>query len=178
MFISYRLLGVWNIIFNVPVPGWLPSSTSITADEIGVRYNLYATAKLLDLDENKFSPWAFATACSPFKSRFKVVQTQKRMSLRRFVAPPSEDKPSFQNISFLVNNHTFISQEEGKVRRIPPEVLSNIQVITSLPEFVDVKGGTLNVSFRTRADNLPEAECKRLQLIDITMDLRQTEKLR
>lgn len=168
--------GVWNIIFNITVPGWLPASSVIGVEELGVRYGLYATAKLLDLETSR-SSWAFSTFCAPFLSKTKTAQTQRTVQLRRFLLPPSPDPPVFNTVNYLVNNPT-ISAKEDKKKRIPPEILAKVQAILSAPEYVDMTEKKLSVMLRLRSEGLEQEERERFQLVDVSLSLVQTEKCR
>ncbi|KAF5358062.1 hypothetical protein D9756_001358 [Leucocoprinus leucothites] len=169
---------VWNIIFNMTVPGWLPASSVIGVEEVGVRYGLYATAKLLDLDENKTSSWGFATFCAPFRSKTKSVFGQKSVELRRFVAPPSPGSPSIGTINFHVKNPSVSAIGEKGKRRIPSEVFEKIQVVLSTPEVIDMEKKKMDVTLRLRSNGLEMDERKRIQLVDVNLSLRQHEKCR
>ncbi|KAF9448871.1 hypothetical protein P691DRAFT_799834 [Macrolepiota fuliginosa MF-IS2] len=170
---------VWNIIFNVTVPGWLPATTSVGSDELGIRYGLYATAKLLDLGENRNSPWAFATLCAPFRSKTKTTLALCPIELRRFVALPSHEPPVFGSVSYMVNNPNVSAKdaEDGK-KRIPPEVLEKIQAILSVPECVDMSKRNMVVTLRTRSNGLEQEERERIRLLEVNLTLHQVEKCR
>lgn len=168
---------VWNLIFNINVPGWLPASSAIGVEELGVRYGLYATAKLLDLETSR-SSWAFATFCAPFLSKTKTAQAQRTVQLRRFLAPPSLDPPAFNTVNYLVNNPTISAKDDKIKKRIPPEVLAKIQAILSAPEYVDMNEKTMKVTLRLRSDTLEEDERERFQLTEVSLSLAQTEKCR
>lgn len=175
---SYLILsGVWNIIFNLTVPGWLPASSVIGFDELGVRYGLHATAKFLDLETSR-SPWALATFCAPFLSKAKTAQAQRTVQVRRFLAPPSPDPPVFNTVNYLVNNPAISAKEDNIKKRIPLEVLAKIQTILSAPEYVDVNEKKMDVTLRLKSDGLEQEECERFQLVDISLSLVQTEKCR
>jgi hypothetical protein len=171
--------GVWNIIFNITVPGWLPASSVVGIEEVGVRYGLYATAKLVDLDEHKNGSWGFATLCAPFRSKFKSAFGQKPVELRRFAAPPSLGLLSLGTVNFQVKNLSISSLgvEEGK-KRIPPELLDKIQVVLSVPEVVDVDQEKMGVTLRLRSNGLKMEDRRRIRLLDVNLSLRQHEKCR
>ncbi len=163
------------MIFNITAPGWLPASSVIGVDALGVRYGLHATAKLLDLDTNK-SSWTLAAFCAPFFSKTKTVHTQRTVQIRRFLTPPSFDPPVFNTVNYLVNNPT-ISADETK-KRIPQEVLAKVQAILSAPEYVDMSKKKVHATLRLRSDGLEQEERERFQLVDVSVTLAQTEKCR
>ncbi|TEB26566.1 hypothetical protein FA13DRAFT_1019838 [Coprinellus micaceus] len=168
----------WDVLFNLPIPGWLPASTTMGMDEIGISYGLYATAKFINLDiEHGPSPWSFATFCTPFRSRVRSTYASKAISLRRYVLPPHVDQ-STSPINYLVNSHLSAEKPDSSKKRIPTEVLSKIQVLASIPEFVDVKGSSIPITVRLRTKGLESNECKRLQVTEIGINIIQQERCR
>jgi hypothetical protein len=170
--------GVWNIVFNMTVPGWLPASSVIGIEEVGVRYGLYVTAKLLDLEENSRNSWGFTTFCAPFRSKTKTLYGQKCINLRRFAVPPSHSS-NLGTVNFQVKNPSIsaVGLEEGK-QRIPSDVLEKIQVVLSLPEVIDMSKKKVDVTLRMRSNGLNEDERKRIRILDVNLSLRQHEKCR
>jgi len=140
-----------------------------------VRYGLYATAKFTNLDEHNGSSWSLA---SLFRSRVKTVEVSQNITLRRFFSHPGHDLLSEPTtLSYLVNtrhpeNSSSVEPESG----IPQDVLSKVQVLCSVPEYANMKDSSLPVTIRLRTKNLPEEECKRLQVTDISIDVVQQER--
>ncbi|KAF5315979.1 hypothetical protein D9611_004865 [Ephemerocybe angulata] len=167
----------WDVLFNLPIPGWLPSSTTLGMDEIGIRYGLYATAKFVNLDlEQNPSSWSFATLCAPFRSRVRSVESSKNITVRRYVLPPHVDRPT-SAINYLVNSQSS-SEKDSPKKRIPSEVLSKIQVLASVPESVDIEDCFIPITVRLRTKDLDGVECKRLQVTDIGINIIQQERCR
>ena len=147
-------------------------------DEIGISYGLYATAKFINLDiEQSPSAWSFATLCTPFRSRVRSAYTSKTIALRRYVLPPHVDQSS-SSINYLVNSHFSAEKADSSKKRIPTEVLSKIQVLSSVPEFVDVKDNSIPITVRLRTKGLESDECKRLQVTEIGINIIQQERCR
>lgn len=153
------------------VPGWLPAS-SVLAGDLGVRYGLYATAKLLDLDDNHTSAWRF---CAPLLFKNKSVYAYKLVKLRRFVTPPGQT-PTLEIINYYVKNPT-TSIVKGK-RRMPPEVIEKIQVVLSTPQTIDMDKKEMDVKLCLRSNGLEERIRRSIRLLNVTFDLRQHEKCR
>ncbi|KAF8629994.1 hypothetical protein AX15_003165 [Amanita polypyramis BW_CC] len=164
---------VWNVVFNIPIPGWLPETTSIGLADLGVKYTLYATAKFIN-DHHVSSPWALATLCTPFRSRARYARAQKPIHLRRFVEPPSEIPFRSPTNHYMIKTPSPLSNNMS----IPAEVLEKIEVVVATPEFVDIHAGTLPVTLRMRASGLEAAQRKRLQVKEIAADLTQKENYR
>jgi hypothetical protein len=62
--------------------------------------------------------------------------------------------------------------------RIPRHVLGGIQILVSVPEYVDVKGKEVSLSIRLRSKNLCEEECNKVQLTATCLDIVQYEEFR
>jgi hypothetical protein len=171
----HRRAGVWNVVFNLPIPGWLPETTSIGQTDLGVKYHLHATAKFTLLNDHyAMSPWAFATLCTPFRSRTRYAQSLKRIYLRRFVEPPSDVPFRSATNSYFIKTPTPLP---GKAS-IPAGVLEKIQVIVATPEFVDMQAGSVPVILRLRTNGLEALHCKRIQVKEVVIDINQKEKYR
>ncbi|KAF9053087.1 hypothetical protein BJ165DRAFT_1413393 [Panaeolus papilionaceus] len=169
----------WNFIFNIPIPGWLPATTTLGIEDIGIRYGLYASAKFSHIDEQQVSGWGFATLCAPFRSRVKTSAAMKDIKLRRYIHAPSHEEVHVPCVNYLVNSITSSAgSPQASSKRIPPEVLSCIQVLTSVQTHVNMKDNTLPVTVRMRTKDLSAEECKKLQVTDISVDIIQQEKIR
>ena len=174
----YRaLLGVWNVIFNLTIPGWLPPTTALDINDIGIRYLLHATAKFTNLSD-KQAPWSFASFCTPLRSRLKLVHGQTGVQLRRFISPPRAGILDPQAINYFVDSHDSTSNSFLNKPRIPVHILNKIQILASVPEYVDVKGHILPVTLRIRTKDLCAEDCKRLQVAEVVIDILQREKCR
>ncbi|KIM48768.1 hypothetical protein M413DRAFT_85695 [Hebeloma cylindrosporum] len=171
---------VWNIIFNLPIPGWLPATTALGIEEIGVRYALYATAKFTNLDEEQTpATWSIASLCAPFRSRIKSSYAQTSVNICRFISAPKSEATELSLLNYLVNSTpTAPSNPEADVDRIPAGVLSKIQVLASVPEYLDVNSNALPLTLRLRTKDLVEEECKKLQVTEVEVDIVQQEKCR
>ncbi|KAK2466738.1 hypothetical protein APHAL10511_000996 [Amanita phalloides] len=165
---------VWNVVFNLPIPGWLPETTCIGIPDLGVRYALHANAKFtVSNDCHASFPWAFATLCTPFRSRIRYARAQKRICLRRFAEPPSDVPFNPATTSYMIKTSPLVSKSS-----IPIEILEKIQVVVAVPEFVDIQASILPVVLRLRTSGLDSVHCKRLQVKEIAVDIAQKEKYR
>ncbi|KAK0503524.1 hypothetical protein EDD18DRAFT_1138184 [Armillaria luteobubalina] len=166
----------WNVVFNIPVPGWLPASAQYGAEDMGTSYTLYATAKFLDLDNT--SPWSLSALCAPFRSREREVHAEKTIPLRRFVDSPFLDPTEVPRTTFLVNSKPTPPKNDKDRPRIPREIISKLQILASIPEYVDVDEDAVDLTLRMRAHGLEEEQCKRLQLSAFAVNVLQKEKCR
>jgi hypothetical protein len=172
-------IGVWNVVFNLPIPGWLPATTTYGVEEAGVRYGLFAEAKFINLDDNQSSTWSFASLCAPFRSKVKSADAQRPITLRRLMSLPDESPDSLTptTMTYLVNSPVIAKVADHRPQ-IPPEVLSKIQVLASVPTYVDLDGDNFPLIIRMRTKDLEASECKRIQLSSIAADVIQKEKSR
>jgi hypothetical protein len=135
--------------------------------------------KLTNIDDTRSTPWSFTTLCSPFRSRVKSVLAQQNVALRRFVNPPiSNDASAPSLITYLVNSPRSSPNVKTDNLHIPPEILSKIQVLASVPEYVNIDDDSLPITLRLRTQDLEESECKRLQVTMFSVDVTQIEKYR
>ena len=147
-------------------------------EDIGIHYSLHAVAKFINLDDDHQTPWSFASLCVPFRSRVKSAHGQMEIRLRRFISAPTADTLDPKIMNYLVNSHAPPSTSVSRKPRMPVEVLNKIQVLASVPEYVDVKGQSLPLTLRLRTKDLCEEDCKRLQVTEVVVDILQQEKCR
>lgn len=79
--------------------------------------------------------------------------------------------------NYLVNSR-FSDAGKDVQCGIPPHVLDAIQILVSLPEYIDVKGKEAPLVIRLRTKNLCEEECKKVQLTATSLDIIQYEQFR
>ncbi|KAJ7172248.1 hypothetical protein C8R46DRAFT_894584 [Mycena filopes] len=165
----------WNIVFDLPIPGWLPASHEFSAAGVGAstQYFLHAVVKFLVIDEQRATPWSFSTLCSPFRSRAQSIQTRKTITLRRFVEPPTDEPTPVEPVNYLLSGPKL-----SKGAPIPAEILSKIQVLASVPKHVDVCDSHLPFTLRLRTKGLEDEHCKRLQVTEFRVELAQEETFR
>ncbi|KAG7448033.1 uncharacterized protein BT62DRAFT_946908 [Guyanagaster necrorhizus] len=166
----------WNLVFNIPIPGWLPASSKYGVDDMGTSYTLYATAKFLDLDNT--SPWSLSALCAPFRSREREVHAEKTIPIRRFVDSQFLDPAEVPLTTFLVNSKTNPPKRDDDRPRIPQEIISKLQILASIPEYVDVLEDSIDLTLRMRVHDLEEEQCRRLQLSAFAVNVLQREKCR
>ncbi|KAF8891216.1 hypothetical protein BD779DRAFT_1610576 [Infundibulicybe gibba] len=168
----------WNIVFNLPVPGWLPVSSDFGTEDAGTRYSLYATATFIVLDDLQSTSWSFTALCSPFRNRVKIIDAQKVITLKRFIRHPTHEIQIPPVVTYFVNSPTPSERTPCGKQRIPSEVLSKIQVLASVPEYINVDEDVVPITLRLRTKDLEESECKRLQISAFGVDVIQQEKCR
>ncbi|KAH6918397.1 hypothetical protein BKA70DRAFT_1366646 [Coprinopsis sp. MPI-PUGE-AT-0042] len=143
----------WDVVFNLAIPAWLPASTCLGIEDIGIRYGLYATAEFINLDDEA-APW--------------------QIKLHRYVLPPHIEPAGPSLVNYLVNPKS----SKDEVKRIPQEVLAKIQVLASVPETLNTDESLLPITVRLRTKDLESAECKKLQISEVGIDIIQHERSR
>lgn len=123
-------------------------------------------------------PWSLTSICTPFLSQVKSAHGQTDIQLRRFISAPSVDIVDPKIINYLVDSHDSSSASVSSKPSVPAEVLDKIQLLVSVPEYTNVKGGTLSLILRLRTKDLCQEDCKRLQVTDVAVDILQREKCR
>ncbi|KAJ7775115.1 hypothetical protein B0H16DRAFT_1303920 [Mycena metata] len=166
----------WNLVFDLPIPGWLPASHDFAAGDVGAstQYFLHAVVQFLVLDDQQATPWSFSTLCSPFRARARSIQTRKTITLRRFVEPPTDEPAPVGLVNYLLTGPKLAS--EGA--QIPADVVSKIQVLASVPKHLDVCDNVLPLTLRLRTKDLEDEHCKRLQLKQFAVEIIQEETFR
>jgi len=173
-----------NVIFYIPVPGWLPTTSTYGdkgADGVGTRYALYATATFVYLEDGNCS--IFSSFCSPFRSRTRTINAQRHPTiLTRFVevpsAPSSASTSVFPMTLFIVDAQPGQDSIETDAKAIPPEILKKVEVIASIPDAVTMEETSIPFTLRLRGNELNDSQRERLRISDFTVDVEQIETFR
>jgi hypothetical protein len=109
----------------------------------------------------------------------KSVDAQKRILLRRFVSRSEDvsESSTSSTLTYLVNSNSTDKPASGRPQ-FPAEVLSKIQVLASVPDYVDVESDHFPIIVRIRTKDLEATECRKIQVTSITTDVIQREKCR
>lgn len=173
---------VWNVIFDLAVPGWLPSS-NFENDEnapIAIRYALHATATFVSPEQapstSYFACFASSVTNSLFPSWFpssRTVQAKRcDIEIARVMAPTNSPIPF---APYTVDSNI---GGENMTGNIPSDVLSKISITASVPEYVDMESNSFELRLRMRTCGLEPLHCKRLRLTNFIVDVLQFEKYR
>lgn len=177
---------VWNVTFNLTLPGWLPATCVFGADmdkDAGTSYALYATAKFLETDNGIGTSW-WASCCVPFRSRTREVSARKcNVQLNRYTIPHPSDPSSSSTsssstVDFVVFAKPLQTGTQHAASAIPLDVLSKICVVATVPERISIEDSSFPFCMRARTKDLPESECKRLRITDFTIEVEQLERYR
>ncbi|KAF9227804.1 hypothetical protein BS17DRAFT_774347 [Gyrodon lividus] len=173
----------WNVVFDIPVPGWLPT-TSVYGDvsfaAAGTRYALYATATFTYLDDSNSSSFSFTNLCAPFRSRVRTADACRcPITLRRLVEPPTGSSSGTFPMSLYTVDAQWEPENEGSSQSsIPPDVLNKIHVVASIPNAVAMNETSLPFVLRLRGKNLDNSERERLRVTEFSVDVEQVEVYR
>jgi len=173
---------VWNVVFDLAIPGWLPSSTFEDNENapIAIRYALHATATFVSPEQapstSYFACFASSVTCSFFPSLFPSPRTVRAkrcdVEIARVMTPTN---PPIPFVAYTINSNL---SGEGTAGKIPSDVLSKIVITASVPEYADMESSSFELRLRMRTCDLEPLHCKRLRLTNFTVDVRQFEKYR
>ena len=162
--------GVWNVVFDLPIPGWLPQSTTFGAEDFGIRYSLFIDATFSYIDDNESASWSLATLCAPFLSSVRSTSAEKRIVLERLISSPEHSSNLIRTVS------SGVPESDGS--NIPVDVLSKIQIFASLPHHVNMMNHNFPLTIRMRAKDLQVSQCRRLRLTAVAVNIVQHETYR
>lgn len=175
--IPNRLIGRWNVVFNLPIPGWLPGSSKFGPDSVGTCYALYATATFVNLDDPHATPF-FSVLCSPFRNREWSAKACKPITVRRFVEPPSsEARAEAPQVTYSVKCKV-LKQLKGPLPVIPSEIMESLRIIVALPVYISTEDHKIPLLIRLRAEDVGAEVGTRLRLAGFSVDIIQTDKCR
>ncbi|KAI5124296.1 hypothetical protein M0805_008904 [Coniferiporia weirii] len=177
---------VWNFVFDLPVPGWLPSSSAFGNNShglAGTRYALFAEARFTFLEEGPARAWSLSSLCAPFIPKQKTVKAAPVViELVRYMLPPavcdSEPSVRFSEASYMIETRYDRNPKSGSSSRISLDVLSEIEVLASVPECVDLDDDSVNLTIRLRARKLSPDVRRRLRLTEFQALVTQHEVYR
>jgi hypothetical protein len=171
----------WHVMFNLPIPGWLPASDlygDCRQGASGTQYNLYATMKYANAAEDAHhGPIWLSALCSPFSSRNKVAHARPcPVTLNRFALPPSAAsyRPSF----YTVRASGKEVRTENQRPPIPEDIISKIEMLVSVPECVSVDGDRFPFSLSVRTPSLSDDQASKLRVSHLSLHLLQIDQYR
>ncbi|KAL1743476.1 hypothetical protein HDZ31DRAFT_40851 [Schizophyllum fasciatum] len=168
----------YDFVFNIPVDGWLPESTHLRRG-FGTRYVLHAAAQF----GNASPAGSWTSLCVPFFARTRSATCLRQITVRRYGKHPSlRCYANEQAAASERSTATYVVPtphcEQGSAPAVPAEIISALQMLVSVPEFVDLDEQTLNATLRLRTKGLDRERCKRLQIPSFGVDIEQSETFR
>ncbi|KIK59534.1 hypothetical protein GYMLUDRAFT_245213 [Collybiopsis luxurians FD-317 M1] len=169
----------WNATYNINVPGWLPASSSFGLEGTGVSYRLFATVKYIDVekrtrDSSQRSSWFLGGIYSAICSGERIATATKRIQIERFFGLPNEEPTPVSTVTYLLKH----MPSQYTECEIPSDVISKIQILASVPDYIDMEAKKLTLTLRLRANDLSAEDCQRLQLLGFRVDIQQKDKCR
>lgn len=172
----------WNIVFDMPIPGWLPVTSTygdIDFEETGTRYALYATATYLYSEDN-CSTFSLSRLFSFGLRSYSTNAPKCPVVLQRVVEPPAALSNEFPLTIFVVETQpeSGDAQQDFQSSAGPPEVFAGVQVIASVPAAIPINETSLPFVLRLRVKDLMGCERERLRVTGFSVDIEQFEVYR
>jgi hypothetical protein len=171
----------WHVMFDLPIPGWLPASDlygDCRQGVSGTQYNLYATMKYANVGEDAHhGPIWLSALCSPFSSRNKVAHARPcPVQLNRFAFPQSAT--SYGPAVYSVRATGQEVRSENQRPPIPEDIISKIEMLASVPECVSVDGERFPFSLSVRTPSLSDDQASKLRVSHLSLHLLQIDQYR
>ena len=172
---------VWHIMFDLPIPGWLPASDlygDCRQGFSGTQYNLYASARFSNLDSSSSSSllggghsWVSAL-CPPFFPRNNVLHAERRrIMLNRFSALPAL-RPAYYSVSLTAGG----LRPEDNPHPVPTDIISKVELLASVPEGISLDQEKFPFSLSIRTSALSESQAAKLHVTQFSLELHQVDQ--
>ena len=162
----------WHVMFDLPIPGWLPASDlygDCRQGFSGTQYNLFATARFTNGEA--FGPSWVSTLCPPFFPRNNVLHAERRrIMLNRFALP--SDSPTF----YAITPTSGLPRPEDNPHPIPADIVSKVELLASVPECISVDREKFSFSLNIRTSSLPESQAAKLHVSQFSLELEQVDQ--
>ncbi|KAI9446266.1 hypothetical protein H4582DRAFT_2052342 [Lactarius indigo] len=169
----------WHVMFDLPIPGWLPASDSYGDSRqgfSGTQYTLYATLNFTSLEETCGPTW-LSSMCTPFSSKTKAVHAEAfRMLLNRFALPPPSTSASYPPNLFSITLKGGARHPDRNLHPILSDVISKIELLATVPEHINVDGDNFLFTLCMRVPPLPESEAAKLRIARVSFEPQQIEQ--
>lgn len=170
---------VWHIMFDLPIPGWLPASDlygDCRQGFSGTQYNLYASARFSNLDSTSSllgggHSWVSAL-CPPFFPRNNVLHAERRrIMLNRFSAFPAL-RPAYYSVSLTAGG----LRPEDNPHPVPTDIISKVELLASVPEGISLDQEKFPFSLSIRTSALSESQAAKLHVTQFSLELHQVDQ--
>jgi hypothetical protein len=164
----------WSVVFNLPIPGWLPATTSLGYDnEFGVKYGVYVDVSYYPLydERSQGSGWSCLSLCYPFLSRNRTAAAGVEIPLRRFMPTCHVPEGRPYSTSPLP---PFSSEGVSAV----DDILAKLRVHATVPNHVSVEDTSFPCSLRLCGTKLTSPDRQKLKVALLSIQIYQTEKCR
>jgi hypothetical protein len=164
---------VWHIMFDLPIPGWLPASDlygDCRQGFSGTQYNLFASARFSNVDSHGGPSWVSAL-CPPFFPRNNVLHAdRRRIMLNRFALPAQ--RPAYYSVSLTAGG---LSPEDNP-HPVPADIISKIELLASVPDRISLDQEKFPFSLSIRTSSLSESEAAKLHVTQFSLELQQNDQ--
>jgi len=164
---------VWHIMFDLPIPGWLPSSDlygDCRQGFSGTQYNLYATARFSNVDSLLGPSW-FSALCPPFFPRNNVLHAERRRIMLNRFAPPAH-RPAYYSVSLTAGG----LRPEDNPHPVPADIISKVELLGSVPEGISLDQEKFPFSLSVRTSALSESEAAKLHVTQFSLEVQQVDR--
>jgi hypothetical protein len=179
----------WNVVFSIPIPGWLPASASFGDDlhgnQAGISYNLYASAKFTVLEDSSPSRSIFSLAnlCSALTTRTRTVEAPRcGIIISRVIPTTTEDDssgPLFQRVLYQTDVQSDIEPEHRGEHHIPYDMLKSIKISVFVPEHLSLDDDqSVPITLKMASQGMTEVQYSRFSVTGFTADIQQLERYR
>jgi hypothetical protein len=163
---------IWHIMFDLPIPGWLPASDlygDCRQGFSGTQYNLYASARFSSVDSH--GPSWVSALCPPFFPRNNVLHADhRRVMLNRFSLPAQ--RPAYYSVSLTAGG---LSPEDNP-HPVPADIISKVELLASIPDRISLDQEKFAFSLSIRTSSLSESQAAKLHVTQFSLELRQNDQ--
>lgn len=163
---------VWHIMFDLPIPGWLPASDlygDCRQGISGTQYNLYASARFSSVDS--LGPSWVSALCPPFFPRNNVLHAEHRkIMLNRFSFPAH--KPAYYSVSLTAGG---LSPKDNP-HPVPADIISKVELLASVPDGISLDQEKFPFSLSIRTSSLSESQAAKLHIAQFSLELHQNDQ--
>jgi hypothetical protein len=163
---------VWHIMFDLPIPGWLPASDlygDCRQGFSGTQYNLFACARFSNVDS--LGPSWVSSLCHPFFPKNNVLHAENRkIMLNRFALP--EHRPAYYSVSLTAGG----VRPEDNPHPVPADIVSKIELLASVPDGISLDQEKFPFSLSIRTSSLSESEAAKLRVTQFSLELQQIDQ--
>jgi hypothetical protein len=164
---------IWHIMFDLPIPGWLPASDlygDCRQGLSGTQYNLYASAQFSNVDS--LGPSWVSALCPPsFFPRNNVLHAEHRkIMLNRFSLPAN--RPAYYAVSLTAGG----LRPEDNPHPVPADIVSKVELLASVPDGISLDQEKFPFSLSIRTSSLSESQAAKLRVTQFSLELQQIDQ--
>jgi hypothetical protein len=163
---------LWHIMFDLPIPGWLPASDlygDCRQGFSGTQYNIYASARFSNVDS--LGPSWVSALCPPFFPRNNILHAERRkIMLNRFAF--RAHKPAYYSVSLTAGG----LRPEDNPHPVPADIISKVELLASVPGGISLDQEKFPFSLSIRTSSLSESQAAKLHITQFSLELQQIDQ--